>query len=88
MPKQISVNKHKIAHNIKHPEDMQPPIRVQEGKQIVYGTMLAIMGPSTLVYNPDKPLKCGARVWLETKSEIWLDTNQGYIQRFFDEYTG
>jgi hypothetical protein len=22
------------------------------------------------VYNPDKPLSCGARVWIETQSEV------------------
>ncbi len=81
--KRISVNKYKIVHNLKYPEDIQPP-RIQEGKDITYGIAASIMGPSTLVYHPDDPLKCGARVWLETKAEIWLDTGQGYIQRFFE----
>ena len=26
--------------------------------------------PVTVVYSPDKPLSCGARVWIETTAEI------------------
>ena len=29
-----------------------------------------IHGPSRVIYSPDKPLSCGARVWIETKSEV------------------
>jgi hypothetical protein len=29
-----------------------------------------IKGPSKLVYSPDKPLSCGARVWVETEAEV------------------
>jgi hypothetical protein len=24
----------------------------------------------TVIYNPDKPLSCGAKVWVETTSEV------------------
>jgi len=27
---------------------------------------------SKLVYSPDKPLSCGAKVWIETDSEITI----------------
>ena len=29
-----------------------------------------ILGPSTVVYRPDKPLDCGAACWIETESEV------------------
>jgi hypothetical protein len=29
-----------------------------------------IRGPSKAVYSPDKPLSCGARVWVETTAEV------------------
>jgi hypothetical protein len=29
-----------------------------------------------LVYSPDKPLSCGAKVWIETRGDIQLDGKQ------------
>jgi len=29
-----------------------------------------IHGPSRVVYSPDKPLSCGAKVWVETESLV------------------
>ena len=29
-----------------------------------------IDGPCRVVYSPDAPLSCGARVWIETESEV------------------
>ena len=29
-----------------------------------------IDGPCRVVYSPDKPLSCGARVWIETEHEV------------------
>jgi hypothetical protein len=26
-----------------------------------------------VVYSPDKPLSCGAKVWIETESEVIVD---------------
>ena len=34
-----------------------------------YATYVTIDGPSKLVYSPDKPLSCGAKVWIEAKYE-------------------
>ena len=33
-----------------------------------------IKGPSKVVYSPNKPLSCGARVWIETEAEIETHT--------------
>ena len=35
-----------------------------------YGHKVEILGPSKVVYSPDKPLSCGARVWIETEAEV------------------
>jgi len=45
---------------------------VKEGKTNEYAHAVEINGPSKLVYSPDKPLSCGARVWIETDSEVNL----------------
>ena len=31
---------------------------------------IEINGPSKLIYRPEKPLHCGATVWIETQSDI------------------
>jgi len=37
-----------------------------------YAKSVIIFGPSFIKYSPDKPLKCGARAWIETKSVVAL----------------
>jgi hypothetical protein len=32
--------------------------------------VINILGPSKVVYSPDKPLSCGAKVWIETEAEV------------------
>ena len=34
-------------------------------------------GPSRVVYSPDKPLSCGAKVWVATESPVTLVGEQG-----------
>ena len=55
MLKRIHVNQHKIRHNLKHGSD-DPVITVKTSKSNEYGH--------------DKPLSCGAKVWIETESEV------------------
>jgi len=31
------------------------------------------LGPAKVIYSPDKPLSCGAKVWIETESEVKID---------------
>ena len=67
----VHVYQQRIRQNINKPAaDREPPVIVREGKAVRYGNTVEITGPSRLVYSPDKPLKCGARVWLETASEV------------------
>lgn len=69
--KRIHINQHIIRRNHKTGE-REPVITVKEGKTNEYAHAVEINGPSKLVYSPDKPLSCGARVWIETDSEVNL----------------
>lgn len=68
----IHVNQHVIRANAKNGEN-KPVFTVKQGKTNTYAHSVAINGPSTLVYRPDKPLSCGAKVWIETRSEVTLE---------------
>jgi|TARA_Y100000114_G_scaffold34744_1_gene30244 hypothetical protein len=69
--KRIHVNMHKIRANKKHGTN-EPVITVKEGRKNTYGHEVEILGPSKVIYGGnDKPiLPCGARVVIETNSEV------------------
>lgn len=67
--KRIHVDKHVIAANRKHGQD-NPPVTIQTSKGAIKCRGVKINGPSEFIYSPDKPLHCGARLWIETKSEV------------------
>ncbi len=72
MPKKyIHVNMHHIRSNRKHGTNV-PVLTVKEGRKNTYGHRVKINGPSEVIYGGnDKPiLPCGARVVIETHSEI------------------
>ena len=71
MKKRIHVNMHKIRFNKKHGTN-DPVITVKTSHSNRYAHNVDILGPSTVIYRPDKPLSCGARVWIETESEVSL----------------
>lgn len=67
----VHVNQAHIRKNIKaSPEDAVPVLTVKTYKTNTYGNSVEISGPSRVVYSPHKPLSCGARVWIETESEV------------------
>ena len=67
----IHVNQHVIRANKKHDKN-DPVITVKSGKNNTYCHQVEILGPSKVVYGGnDKPLlNCGARVVIETESEV------------------
>ena len=69
MKKFIHVNQHKIKSNSKHNKN-EPVLTVKTYKSNDYGHEVEIDGPCKVVYSPNKPLSCGARVWIETESEV------------------
>jgi hypothetical protein len=43
-------------------------------KANTYAHRVEIEGPSSVIYSPDKPLSCGARVWVETDNTVMIYT--------------
>jgi|TARA_R100001198_G_C5200753_1_gene189868 hypothetical protein len=72
--KYIHVNQHKIRANKKHGTN-EPVITIKEGKTNTYCHAVAILGESVVRYGGnEKPiLSCGARVVIETNSDILID---------------
>ena len=64
MKAKIHINRHKIRSNAKNGE-REPVITVKTYKSNEYAMSVKINGPSVVVYSPDKPLSCGAKVWIE-----------------------
>lgn len=70
----IHVNQAHIRANIrKEPHNREPVLTVKTYKSNVYANTVTIEGPSRVVYSPDKPLSCGARVWIETEGTVTID---------------
>ena len=65
----IHVNQHIIKSNNKFGSN-EPVLTVKTWKENKYAHDVEIMGPSRIVYSGDKPLSCGAHVWIETYSEV------------------
>lgn len=65
----IHVNQHIIKSNAKN-NTCEPTLTVKTYKSNNYFREVEIRGPSKVVYSPDKPLSCGAKVWIETESEV------------------
>ena len=69
MKKFIHINQHVIKRNAKTGE-RKPVITVKTYKDNTYGHEVYVDGPCKIVYSPDKPLSCGAKVWIETEGEV------------------
>lgn len=71
MKKRIHINQHKIRSNSKvSAEERLPVITVKTYKDNTYCEEVFIEGPCRVIYSPEKPLSCGAKVWIETESDI------------------
>ena len=49
---------------------IDPVLTCKTYKSNTYAHEVIIDGPSRIVYSPDKPLSCGAHVWIETESKV------------------
>jgi hypothetical protein len=70
----IHVNQHVVKANKKNGEE-NPVLTCKTYKENIYAKEIEILdeGGSVIakvVYSPDKPLSCGARVWIETHHEV------------------
>jgi hypothetical protein len=69
LKKRIHVNQHKIKSNRKT-GNREPVLTVKTYKDNTYCHEVLIEGPCKVIYSPDKPLPCGARVWIETEKDV------------------
>lgn len=70
----IHVNQHIIKKNVKD-GSINPVLTCKTYKDNIYGHEAVILDKhgdevARVVYRPDKPLSCGARVWIETESKV------------------
>ena len=65
----VHVNQHVIRSNTKNGTD-EPVLTVKRGRSNEYAHEVEIMGSSRIVYSAQKPLSCGARVWIETENDV------------------
>tara|TARA_R110000787_G_scaffold269687_1_gene376532 strand:+ start:43 stop:264 length:222 start_codon:yes stop_codon:yes gene_type:complete len=65
----IHVNQHVIKSNRKNKVE-NPVLTVKTYKSNTYAHEVNIKGDSKIVYSPNKPLSCGAHVWIETQTEV------------------
>lgn len=65
----IHVNQHVVKSNRKNGLN-EPVLTVKTYKNNTYAHEVEIKGDSKVIYSPDKPLSCGAHVWIETQAEV------------------
>ena len=65
----IHVNQHVVKSNRKNGVN-DPVLTVKTYKENIYAHEEEIKGDSKVIYSPDKPLSCGAHVWIETFNEV------------------
>ena len=68
----IHVNQHVVKANAKNGTN-DPVLTIKDYKANRYAHAVDIKGPSKVVYSPDKPLSCGAKVWIETQSAVEIN---------------
>jgi len=70
----IHVNQHVIKANAKYGEN-NPVFTIKQGGKNTYAYNVKVVGEMELVYSPDKPLSCGAKVWIETRGDISMSND-------------
>jgi hypothetical protein len=69
MLKRIHVNQHVIRRNTKTGE-REAPLTVKTSRANIRAHAVEIEGSCQVVYSPERPLSCGARVWIETRAAV------------------
>lgn len=74
----IHVNQHVIKANAKN-GTVDPVLTVKTYKSNTYAHEAWIMDKdgevaAKIIYSPNKPLSCGARVWIETENDVQTDS--------------
>ncbi|MBE9213817.1 helix-turn-helix domain-containing protein [Plectonema cf. radiosum LEGE 06105] len=64
----IHVNSHKIRSN--NHGTKEPVIIIRSGSEKIYAHGVQINGSCNLIYRPEKPLDCGATLWIEVEPDV------------------
>jgi len=75
--KRIHINQHNIRHNAKNPDDLKPVVTVKTSSANHKGFSASVHGAVDIVYSPDKPLACGAKVWIQTHDTVTIEQEDG-----------
>lgn len=68
----IHINRNIIQSNAKHGRS-EPVCRVEgPDGHVRYCMEVEINGPSRMIYRPEAPRTCGAKLWLETDAPLVL----------------
>jgi hypothetical protein len=81
----VHVNQYIIRANKVHGH-RDPPITVRWGRSVTRTGQVVIYGAdgtpaATVVYRPDAPLACGARVWIEVLGEADVEVAAECLER-------
>lgn len=77
----VHINQLVIRHNKKYGNKL-PPVRVEDlsTKVTTYGFGVKFSALTSLTYSPDKPLPCGAKLWIETSGPVYIDRPVPYAK--------
>lgn len=67
--KRLHVDQHVIKSNRSTGRE-DPPVTVQLSTGSLKCRHAVIHGKSELIYRPERPLSCGARLWVETRARV------------------
>jgi hypothetical protein len=71
MKYRVHINSNTIKSNKKQGKS-DPPITIRVGSKVLaYAHQVDIIGDSRVVYEPEHPLSCGAKVWIECDDVVW-----------------
>jgi hypothetical protein len=70
--KRIHVDRRIVAQNRRLPAGARKAaaITIQTSRGPIKARHVEVRGAGTMIQRDDKPLKCGARIWLETRAHV------------------
>jgi hypothetical protein len=71
----IHINRHAIDANRKRGGN-NPPISIVRAGRTTRAYGVQLLGNVRIVYRPHKPLRCGARLWVECDDAIICDSDE------------
>ena len=75
----IHINKNLKQSDDKHGLD-RPVCRVEVKGETWYGSAVDIEGPSKMIYRPNSPRACGAKLWIETEADVIIHDKVKYSE--------